>query len=165
MRSTRATMPSIRSTTAVNRGASSLIWLIVSLNRSSVASRLPVELLRSTRVSLNPSKMASTCSTVTSALSAARASLRIRSVPVRAPGLAAVVCHDGHYDHTVGTVGADCSSDSDVKECGGDTPSRQCKVNPRRRARGSDLTTRATEYAQGFSDGETDCRTIRYGQT
>ena len=39
------------------------------------------------QVSLNPSKMASTCSTVTSALSAACASLRIRSVPVRAPAL------------------------------------------------------------------------------
>ena len=32
-------------------------------------------------------------------------------------------------------------------------------------ARGSDLTTRTTEYAQGFSDGETDCRIRRYDQT
>jgi hypothetical protein len=52
-----------------------------------------------------------------------------------------------------------------VKECGGDAPSRQCQADPRRRARGIDLTTRATEYAQGIADGETDCRIKRYDQT
>ena len=31
-------------------------------------------------------------------------------------GLATLVCHDGHYDHTVGTVGADWSSESDVTD-------------------------------------------------
>ena len=83
MRSTLATIPYMRSTTAMSRGASSLMLLIVSLNRSRVASRLPVELFKSTSVSLKPSKMVSTCSTVTSAFSAACASFLIRAGPVR----------------------------------------------------------------------------------
>ncbi|EID11461.1 hypothetical protein MPHLEI_19469 [Mycolicibacterium phlei RIVM601174] len=76
-------MPSIRSTTAASRGASSLTWLMVSLNRSRVASRLAADRLRSSRVAPRPSRRASTCSTVTSALSAACASFLIRSGAVR----------------------------------------------------------------------------------
>ena len=52
MRSTRSTMASSRSTTPISRGASSSIRVMVSLNRTRVASRPLVELLRSVSVSL-----------------------------------------------------------------------------------------------------------------
>jgi hypothetical protein len=49
-----------------------------------------------------------------------------------------------------------------MTERGGDAPSRQCHLDPRRRASGTDLSTQAAEYAQGFGDAETDCRIKRY---
>jgi hypothetical protein len=46
-----------------------------------------------------------------------------------------------------------------MTECGGDTPSRQCYVDPRRCAQAGDSLA---EYAQGFKDGQIDCASKGY---
>jgi len=51
-----------------------------------------------------------------------------------------------------------------VTEYRGDTPSRQCPVDPRRHAGATDPTTRMAQYVQGFRDGETDCGKRGYEQ-
>ena len=106
-------------------------------------------LFRSTSVSPSPSRMVSTCSTVTSALSAACASFLIRSGPVRTglPPLSAmtvIMTTRLEPQERTGRLNLD------VTECGGDTPSRQCRADPWRRARAIDPTTRTAQYAQGF---------------
>ena len=98
MRSTRSTMASSRSTTPIRRGASSSMRVMVSLNRASVASRPLVDLLRSVSVSPRSPSSASTCSTVTSAFSAACVSVLMRcraGACLRAA--VGLVCHGSQY--------------------------------------------------------------------
>ena len=84
MRSTRSTIASSRSTTPISRGASSSIRVMVALNRSSVASSPSVDWFRSVSVSEGSASRASTCPTVTSALSAACARVLSRCCAGRA---------------------------------------------------------------------------------
>jgi hypothetical protein len=71
MRSTLSTMASSRSTTPIKRGANSSMRVMVSLNLARVASSPVIEPLRSVSVSPSSVSSVSTCSTVTSAFSAA----------------------------------------------------------------------------------------------
>ena len=105
MRSTRSTIASNRSTIALSRGASSLMWLIVSLNRTRVASRFPVELFRSISVSLNPAKMVSTWSYGDVGVERGLGELTDALGPSAWGGLATFVGHVGHYDHTAEPLG------------------------------------------------------------